>query len=137
MKKIISKNKFTITTNTAFEMVIDNCKTISRKDGHGTWITDEMKEAYINLHQLGIAHSIEAWKDGELAGGMYGVVINNIFCGESMFSKISNASKTVMIWLSKNGGYKLLDCQLPNPHLIRMGARRITQNEFIKMLKSD
>jgi leucyl/phenylalanyl-tRNA--protein transferase len=137
MKKIISKNVFTITTNTAFEEVIENCKTISRKDGQGTWITGEMKAAYINLHHLGFAHSIEAWKNGELVGGMYGVVVNNIFCGESMFSKISNASKAVMIWLCKNGGYDLLDCQLPNPHLMSMGARMITQNEFIKMLKSD
>ncbi len=92
MKKIISKNIFTITTNTAFEEVIESCKTISRKDGQGTWITDEMKTAYINLHHLGFAHSIEAWKDEELVGGMYGIVVNNIFCGESMFSKISNAS---------------------------------------------
>lgn len=137
MKKIISKNIFTITTNKDFEKVIENCKTISRKEGNGTWITDDMKAAYINLHRLGFAHSIEAWKDGELAGGMYGVVLNNIFCGESMFSKVSNASKAVMIWLCQNGGYKLLDCQLPNPHLMRMGASMISQNEFIKMLKSD
>ncbi len=137
MKKIMAKNIFTITTNTAFEAVIENCKTIPRKDGHGTWITDEMKAAYMNLHHLGFAHSIEAWENGELAGGMYGVVVNNIFCGESMFSKVSNASKAVMIWLCKNGDYKLLDCQLPNPHLMHMGASMISQKEFIKMLKSD
>ncbi|MEO7264111.1 MAG: leucyl/phenylalanyl-tRNA--protein transferase [Ferruginibacter sp.] len=137
MNKIIDKNVFTITTDTSFEAVIEHCKTIPRKEGHGTWITDEMKAAYMNLHHLGFAHSIEAWKNGELAGGMYGVVVNNIFCGESMFSKMNNASKAVMIWLCQNGGYKFLDCQLPNPHLMRMGARMISQKAFIKMLKSD
>ncbi|MEO6406693.1 MAG: leucyl/phenylalanyl-tRNA--protein transferase [Ferruginibacter sp.] len=136
MKKIISQNSFSITTNTCFEDVIENCRSIKRKLEHGTWITNDMKEAYIELHHLGVAHSVEAWQDGKLAGGMYGVVINNIFCGESMFSKISNASKAVMIWICSQRKYKLLDCQLANPHLLSMGARLIEQKDFLKMLKS-
>ena len=99
MQKIMNNNNYTITENKAFSEVIYNCKTIDRKDGFGTWITGEMEQAYINLHQKGHAKSIEIWLGNELVGGLYGLEINNIFCGESMFSKVSNTSKLAFIYL--------------------------------------
>lgn len=136
MQKVINKNKFTITENKAFEAVIYNCKNIDRSDGFGTWITDDMEQAYINLHKTGIAKSIEIWFDNELVGGLYGLEINNVFCGESMFSKVSNASKLAFIHLSKNKKYKIIDCQVYNEHLASLGAREIKRDLFLKFLKA-
>ena len=136
MQKVINKNKFTITENKAFEAVIYNCKNIDRSDGFGTWITDNMEQAYINLHKTGIAKSIEIWFDNELVGGLYGLEINNVFCGESMFSKVSNASKLAFIHLSKNKKYKIIDCQIYNEHLASLGAREIKRDLFLKFLKA-
>ena len=135
MHKIINKNEFTITENTAFEAVIYNCKNIDRKDGFGTWITNDMEQAYINLHKKGIAKSIEVWFKDELVGGLYGVEINHIFCGESMFSKVSNASKLAFIYLAENKNYKLIDCQIYNEHLASLGAREIDRSLFLSILK--
>ncbi|MEE9407559.1 MAG: leucyl/phenylalanyl-tRNA--protein transferase [Polaribacter sp.] len=135
MRKVINKNEFTITKNTAFEQVIYNCKNIERSDGFGTWITDDMEQAYINLHRKGVAKSIEVWKGKELVGGLYGLEINNIFCGESMFSKISNASKLAFIHLVKNKKYKLIDCQVYNEHLASLGAKEIDRDLFLEFLK--
>ena len=135
MQKIINKNEFTITENTAFEAVIYNCKNIDRNDGFGTWITNDMEQAYINLHKKGIAKSIEVWFKDELVGGLYGVEINHIFCGESMFSKVSNASKLAFMHLAKNKNYKLIDCQIHNEHLASLGAREIDRNLFLNILK--
>ena len=135
MHKIINKNEFTITENTAFEAVIYNCKNIDRKDGFGTWITNDMEQAYINLHKKGIAKSIEVWFKDELVGGLYGVEINHIFCGESMFSKASNASKLAFMHLAKNKNYKLIDCQIYNEHLASLGAREIDRSLFLSILK--
>ncbi len=135
MHKIINKNEFTITENTAFEAVIYNCKNIDRKDGFGTWITNDMEQAYINLHKKGIAKSIEVWFKDELVGGLYGVEINHIFCGESMFSKVSNASKLAFMHLAKNKNYKLIDCQIYNEHLASLGAREIDRSLFLSILK--
>lgn len=134
-QKIINKNEFTITENKAFEKVIYNCKNINRKDGFGTWITDDMKQAYINLHKKGIAKSIEVWSNKELVGGLYGLEINNIFCGESMFSKVSNTSKIAFIHLVKNNNYKLIDCQVYNEHLASLGAKEIERELFLNILK--
>lgn len=136
MQKIIIKNKFVITENKAFKEVIYNCKSIDRKDGFGTWITDDMEQAYISLHKKGIAKSIEIWLHDELVGGLYGLEINNIFCGESMFSKVSNASKLAFIHLVKSQKYKLIDCQIYNDHLASLGAREVDRNTFLKILKS-
>ncbi|WP_298882321.1 leucyl/phenylalanyl-tRNA--protein transferase [uncultured Polaribacter sp.] len=136
MRKIINKNQFTITENKAFKEVIYNCKNIDRSDGLGTWITDDMEQAYINLHNLGVAKSIEVWSGNELVGGLYGLEINNIFCGESMFSKISNASKLAFIHLAKNKKYKLIDCQIYNEHLASLGAREIKREYFLDILKA-
>ena len=135
MQKIIYKNEFTITENTAFEAVIYNCKNIDRNDGFGTWITNDMEQAYINLHKKGIAKSIEVWFKDELVGGLYGVEINHIFCGESMFSKVSNASKLAFMHLATNKNYKLIDCQIYNEHLASLGAREIDRSLFLSILK--
>ena len=135
MQKIINKNEFTITENTAFEAVIYNCKNMDRNDGFGTWITNDMEQAYINLHKKGIAKSIEVWFKDELVGGLYGVEINHIFCGESMFSKVSNASKLAFMHLAKNKNYKLIDCQIYNEHLASLGAREIDRSLFLSILK--
>ena len=135
MQKIMNRNEFTITENTAFEAVIYNCKNIDRNDGFGTWITNDMEQAYINLHKKGIAKSIEVWFKDELVGGLYGVEINHIFCGESMFSKVSNASKLAFMHLAKNKNYKLIDCQIYNEHLASLGAREIDRSLFLSILK--
>lgn len=136
MQKIINNNEFVITENKAFEEVIYSCKNIIRKDGFGTWITDEMEQAYIKLFKKGIAKSIEIWKDNELVGGLYGLEVNSIFCGESMFSKISNTSKLAFIHLVKNKNYRLIDCQVYNNHLASLGAKEIDRELFLDILKS-
>jgi leucyl/phenylalanyl-tRNA---protein transferase len=135
MQKVIDKNMFTITTNNVFAEVIKNCATSIRKDQDGTWITNDMQKAYINLHKLGYAKSIEVWQNNNLVGGLYGVEVNNIFCGESMFSKVSNASKTALVWLCQNNNYRLVDCQIETEHLKSMGAEMISQAEYLKNLK--
>ena len=137
MQKIIHKNKFVITENKAFKEVIYNCKNIDRSDGFGTWITDDMEQAYINLHKRGIAKSVEIWLNDELVGGLYGLEVNHVFCGESMFSKVSNTSKLAFIHLVKSKNYKLIDCQVYNDHLASLGAREIDRNTFLSILKSE
>ena len=136
MQKIIDRKVFTVTTNTAFGEVIRNCKQTIREEANGTWITDEMEMAYSKLHSLGIANSAEVWQNDELVGGLYGITINNVFCGESMFSKVSNASKAALIWLCKEINYTMIDCQLPNPHLMSMGAEMISREQYINILNT-
>lgn len=136
MCRLINKETFTITENKNFEEVIYNCKNIDRKDGLGTWITNEMEQAYINLHKKGVAKSIEVWQDNNIVGGLYGLEINAIFCGESMFSKVSNASKIAFIHLVKKSSYKLIDCQVYNSHLASLGAKEIERATFLKVLKN-
>ena len=135
MRKIIQRKEFVITENKAFEEVIYNCKNIDRNDGFGTWITDDMQQAYINLHKNGISKSIEVWLNDELVGGLYGLEINGIFCGESMFSKVSNASKIAFIHLVQSNKYRLIDCQVYNNHLASLGAQEIERDLFLKLLK--
>nr|WP_305121154.1 leucyl/phenylalanyl-tRNA--protein transferase [Pedobacter xinjiangensis] len=134
MRQVIRSGKFSVTEDKAFERVIKACASAARKNQPGTWILDEIQEAYINLHELGHAHSIEVWFDNELAGGLYGVKHNNVFCGESMFSTISNASKTALAWLCLNKGYQLIDCQVHTEHLESMGARFISRAEYMQHL---
>lgn len=134
MEQVFKRNVFTITADRDFKSVITNCANKFRKDQEGTWITDDMQQAYINLHEKGIAHSIEVWKAGKLAGGLYGLQINNVFCGESMFSNEPNASKAALIWLCRNMNFTLIDCQLPNPHLISMGAEMISREKYFQIL---
>ena len=135
MRKVMQKSEFIITENKAFEEVIYHCKYIDRKDGFGTWITDDMHQAYINLYKKGIAKSLEVWLDKELVGGLYGLEINGIFCGESMFSKISNTSKLALIYLVKNNNYRIIDCQVYNDHLASLGAKEIDRELFLNILK--
>lgn len=136
MRKILKSNKFVVTENKAFKQVISNCKKIDRKDGLGTWITDDMEKAYIRLHDIHIAKSVEVWFDNKLVGGLYGVKIGNIFCGESMFSSMSNASKVAFIHLVRYGGYALIDCQVYNDHLASLGACEIDNADFLDILKN-
>jgi leucyl/phenylalanyl-tRNA--protein transferase len=133
LQQILRSKKFTITVNQSFEEVIDACVRIGRPGQDGTWITAEMKSAYIELHQKGHVHSIEVWQNGELAGGLYGVQVGKVFCGESMFSKISNASKVALVHLC-GLGYSLIDCQVYTDHLASMGARMISREEYIGIL---
>jgi leucyl/phenylalanyl-tRNA--protein transferase len=134
MRQVLSSKKFTITHNTAFKKVIKACADAERRGQNGTWITTEMQQAYVNLHQSGFAHSIEVWENKELVGGLYGMFIHQVFCGESMFSKKSNASKTALIWLCQNAKIKLIDCQLYSEHLESLGARMIPREEFMRYL---
>ena len=134
MRQVLRKGQFTITENKAFEQVISNCKHIKRNDELGTWITDDMEVAYNKLHELGYAKSIEIWLDNGLVGGLYGVEIGNIFCGESMFAKISNASKVAFIHLIQSQQYRLIDCQVYNDHLASLGAREIESKEFLNFI---
>lgn len=135
MKQILRKKEFTITENKDFDQVIRHCKTISRNDGLGTWITDEMEQAYIRLHKLGHAKSIEVWLDKKLVGGLYGIELGQVFCGESMFSFVSNASKVAFIHMATSG-YKLIDCQVYTDHLASLGAREIDRDNFLQYLKN-
>ena len=138
MRNILNRNIFEVTFNQNFREVISNCKTIKRNDQNGTWISNDMIEAYCKLHELGIAKSVEVWQNGNLAGGLYGIDLGHVFCGESMFSKVSNASKIAFIALVnqlKKDRYKLLDCQVYNEHLESLGCREIDRNEFIQILK--
>jgi len=134
MRKILADGIFTVTMDQAFTDVIANCAQAPRKGQDGTWITTAMQDAYINLHEKGWAHSVEVWHDGNLAGGLYGLEINGVFCGESMFSLMSNASKTALIWLCRNPAYRLIDCQLPNDHLMSLGAEMIPQEGYLSIL---
>lgn len=139
MRNILNRNSFKVTFNQNFRDVISNCQNIKRDGQLGTWITNDMIEAYCNLHELGVAKSVEVWQDGQLVGGLYGIDLGHVFCGESMFSKVSNASKVAFISLVNNlkaTNYKLLDCQVYNPHLESLGCREIERDDFMTILKN-
>ncbi|MFD2942800.1 leucyl/phenylalanyl-tRNA--protein transferase [Flavobacterium notoginsengisoli] len=139
MRNILNRNVFTVTFNTRFREVILNCQQILRDGQDGTWISDEIVESYCELHNQGIAKSVEVWQDEVLVGGLYGIDLGHIFCGESMFSKVSNASKVGFIHLVnhlRKENYKLLDCQVYNPHLDSLGCREIDREEFMSILNS-
>jgi len=140
MQSVLRNGRFRFTTNRAFTQVIQNCKTTPREGQDGTWITAAVQEAYTLLHTQGHAHSAEAWMNGELVGGLYGIRIGNIFFGESMFSKASNASKFAFInyvrQLQKDG-VVLIDCQVYTEHLESLGAEMIDRKEFIEILNNN
>lgn len=140
MKQLLKNQAFEVSFNKAFPEVLDNCAKIERPGQNGTWITPEMKEAYLSLHERGIATSVEVWKENDLVGGLYGIYLREkrIFCGESMFSKVSNASKYGFIHLVQElekDGLELLDCQIFTPHLATLGAGEIPRSAFLDYLK--
>ena len=135
MKQLLQKQSFKVTQNTVFETVIKNCANAKREGQKGTWITESMIEAYIELHKLGYAKSVEVWQDKNLVGGLYGIDTGNgVFCGESMFTKVSNASKIGFITLIQNSEYQLIDCQLHTKHLESLGGKNISRTEFLRYL---
>lgn len=139
LRNIINRNIFEVTINKDFESVIKNCQEIERKDQDGTWISNDIIKSYTELHQLGKAKSFEVWQNGELVGGLYGVDLGHVFCGESMFSKVPNASKVAFVKLIeylKQNNHKLLDCQVHNDHLEKLGAFEISRDVFMMILKS-
>jgi leucyl/phenylalanyl-tRNA--protein transferase len=138
LQKVIKRRLFQITVNKAFDAVIQGCADVKRSYGEGTWITDEMKSAYCRLHRYGYAHSIEAWQENELVGGLYGVALGHAFFGESMFSRVSNASKVAFVTfveILKELKFDLIDCQVKTDHLIRFGAREIPRKKFLEQLE--
>lgn len=137
VRNILNRNLFEVSFNTCFEKVIRNCQTIKREGQHGTWITDDMLEAYLELHRLGYAKSVEVWQNDELVGGLYGIDLGNIFCGESMFSKVSNASKIAFHYLAekaKQENYTLIDGQVYNDYLKQLGFVEISRTQFARFL---
>ncbi len=138
MRKVIRDGTFTLAKNTCFEQVMDYCAQIERKGQDGTWITPEMKTAYMNLYKKGHAKSFEVWEDGELVGGLYGVDLGHVFCGESMFSLRPNASKYAFIQMAQEfgeKGYKIIDCQVHTNHLESMGAESVPRKDFLEILQ--
>lgn len=143
LRKVLDRGYFSITMNKAFDKVIRACKEIERPGQEGTWITDEMADAYSHLHKLGYAYSFEVWSPEfsveNPAGGLYGIKLGNAFFGESMFSYLSNASKAALVSLYRymqNPSMVMIDCQIMNPHLGSMGAREISRAEFSALLKT-
>jgi leucyl/phenylalanyl-tRNA--protein transferase len=140
MRNILNRNIFKVTFNQNFRDVISNCQKIKRDGQNGTWISNNMIESYCKLHEMGFAKSVEVWENDVLVGGLYGVDLGHVFCGESMFSKVSNASKVAFIALVnklKNENYKLLDCQVYNPHLESLGCQEIERDVFMQILNND
>lgn len=136
MSKILNRNEFNFTQNHNFEQVIRACQTTYRPDQDGTWLNENLIQSFISLHKAGIAHSYEVWQGGELVGGFYGIKINRVFCGESMFSKVSNASKAGFINFCKTHEEKfdLIDCQVHTEHLESLGAKMISKKEYLTYL---
>lgn len=140
MRPYFNQEKFTISFDKCFNKVMESCQKIKRKNQPGTWITEDIKEAYNNLHKMGLAHSVEVWDNDELVGGLYGVSLGKMFYGESMFSKSKNASKFALICLASilsKKGFEIIDCQMPNPHLKSMGGRYISRSVFLAHLRTN
>jgi len=136
MRQVLRSGQFDVTFDQAFAEVIAACATQARPGQDGTWITQDMQRAYKELHALGHAHSVEVWLAGELVGGLYGVTVGSVFCGESMFSKEANASKVALASLCQSGRYSLVDCQVYTDHLASLGAIMISRNEYMEELIS-
>ena len=136
LRRTLRSGRFTVTLDTAFAAVIDGCAE-PRADDAATWITPEMRRAYIALAKRGHAHSVETWRDGELVGGLYGVAVGRMFYGESMFSRSTDASKVALASLVgqlQRWGFELIDCQMSTTHLASLGAREIPRSEFLRHL---
>ncbi len=138
LARTLRRKTFALTLDGAFARVIAACAETPRRRGEGTWITPEMRAAYLRLHEQGFAHSAEAWREGELAGGVYGVALGGCFFGESMFARRSDASKAAFATLVRQierWGFDLLDCQMPSSHLARLGAREWPRPRFLRHLR--
>ncbi|MFG6686928.1 leucyl/phenylalanyl-tRNA--protein transferase [Mariniflexile sp. HNIBRBA6329] len=136
MKQVLRNKDYVVTLNKDFRAVITECSKAKRNGQAGTWITNDMIEAYVQLHQLGYATSVEVWDRNDLIGGFYGVDLENgVFCGESMFAKKSNASKVAFITFIQNTNYKLIDCQVYTNHLESLGAEEISREIFMEYLR--
>jgi leucyl/phenylalanyl-tRNA--protein transferase len=141
MKKLFKEKAFKVTYNENFEHVIRQCANINRDNQNGTWITEEMIDSYIQLHEAGLAKSVEVWQDEKIVGGLYGILLKDkkVFCGESMFTKVDNASKYGFITMVKNmekNGITLIDCQVYTKHLESLGAEEISRHNFLTILNS-
>ncbi|MDP4686027.1 MAG: leucyl/phenylalanyl-tRNA--protein transferase [Salibacteraceae bacterium] len=139
LKQSIRNKQFEFKMDTAFDQVIGYCAKVPRADQDGTWITDEIRSAYANLHQMGFAHSFEIWQNNNLVGGLYGISLGRAFFGESMFSLVSDASKAAFYFLSefaKKQDFHFVDCQLHTDHLASLGAKEIPRNQFLSELKT-
>lgn len=140
MAAVLKGNRFKLTKNTCFEAVMAQCAAVKRTGQSGTWITKAMKGAYLALHKRNLAVSYEVWENDTLVGGLYGVDLGHVFCGESMFSTVSNASKFAFIHMVQElaaKGYGLIDCQVFTPHLASLGAEEIDRKTFIALLKQN
>ncbi len=140
MSRILRKEQFRITFDASFPEVVSACAEAPRPGQNGTWITEEMQDAYVRLHRLGFAHSVEAWHEGTLAGGLYGLSLGRCFFGESMFSREPNASKAAFIALVttlRDREFRLIDCQVANPHLLSLGAEEIPRRDFLDLLRRE
>ena len=138
LKKIIKNEIFSVTFDHAFDQVINCCAKIRLQNNDGTWINEDMIKAYCGLHESGFAHSVEAWHEGELAGGLYGVSLGKCFSGESMFTRVTNASKVALVFLIeylRELSFDMIDCQVSTEHLINFGAREILRKDFLKQLE--
>lgn len=134
MEKLLRQRRFEVRLDSCFSEVIEACATTPRNGAHGTWITAEMQQAYVRLHQAGHAHSLECFQDNQLVGGLYGVRIGAMFFGESMFSRVDNASKVALAALCAQPGLRLIDCQMATPHLLSLGAQQMSRARFEKAL---
>lgn len=136
MKKILRDDIFDFTENQCFEKVMRNCKTIEREGQDGTWINEDLLQSFVMLHKHGKAKSFEVWQNGELAGGFYGILVGNVFCGESMFSKVPNASKAALIHFTRlyQNDWEIIDCQIYSAHLESLGAKMIPKIDYLNIL---
>ena len=137
LRKVLKQSRFDITFDQAFRRVITACSQIRREQQEATWIVTDMIDAYCRLHESGFAHSVEAWQAGRLVGGLYGISLGRCFFGESMFSRISDASKAAfaeLVNFLKSHAFQMIDCQVTTKHLISLGAREIPRDRFLKLL---
>jgi len=140
MRKILNSHKFDITYNKNFHGVIKGCAQAVRPRQNGTWISKDIIKAYTELHRFGFVHSAEAWQDGELVGGCYGIIMGQVFIGESMFAKKSNASKAAFLTLAQTlfeNGFTFIDCQTPSKHLASLGGEEISRKNYLSLLKKN
>ncbi len=140
MRSVLASGRFHITRNQEFGTVLRRCASMARKGQPGTWITPKMQKAYLELHEMGLAKSYETWEGEELVGGLYGIDLGHVFCGESMFHTVDNASKFAFIHLVRDlqaRHYQLIDCQVHTPHLASLGAEEIPREHFLQILEGN